>query len=423
MFTWIFALTVLSTISMRLYLANRQVRHIMGHRAAVPAPFTDSIALQAHQKAADYSVARTRLGMLALLADTAVVVAFTLLGGLDQLDTLLRAHTSGLWYGLALVGVVGLIGSVVELPLSYHRQFNLEARFGFNRMTPGLFWSDWLKGLLVGGLIGGPLVAVVLYLMEAAGSLWWLYAWGVWSVFSLMLMVLYPTFIAPLFNKFSPMEAGDMRSRIEGLLQRCGFSSNGLFVMDGSKRSAHGNAYFTGFGKAKRIVFFDTLMTRLNGPQIEAVLAHELGHFKKKHVLKHLVISFVFSLATLWLISELLQRPWFFAGLGVKPNLLANNHAMALVLFFMAAPFFSFPLKPLMAAMSRKHEYEADAYAAEQTDAKDLVSALVRLYEDNASTLTPDPLHSLFYDSHPPASLRIKHLESLKETGVSGVYA
>lgn len=417
MFSLVFALTLLLTIGIRLYLANRQVRHIAQHRVAVPPAFADSIALAAHQKAADYSISRTRLGMWAVLLDAAVVLGFTLLGGLQVLETALRGQLGGLWGGmalsLALVGGVALISSLIELPLAWYRQFVLEQRFGFNRMSQSLFWGDWLKGLLLGSAIGGPLLWVVLRVMESAGPLWWVLAWAIWSAFSLLLMVVYPTFIAPLFNKFTPLQAGDMRSRIENLLQRCGFSSDGLFVMDGSRRSAHGNAYFTGFGKAKRIVFFDTLLQRLSGPQIEAVLAHELGHFKKQHVRKHLVMSLVFSFVTLWILSELMQRPWFFSGLGVQPNLLGENNAMALVLFFMVVPFFSFPIKPLMAAMSRKHEYEADAYAASQTQAEDLISALVKLYEDNASTLTPDPLHSLFYDSHPPASLRIQHLRSL----------
>lgn len=414
MFSLVFALALLITLGTRLYLATRQVRHIALHRAAVPADFREHIGLAAHQKAADYSISRTRLGMVALALDTAVVLGFTLLGGLQWLDSGIRAQVSGIWAGLGLLGAAALISSLIELPLSWYRQFVLEESFGFNRMTPALFWTDWIKGLLVGALIGGPLAAVVLTLMNAAGDLWWAYAWAVWTGFSLLLMVLYPTVIAPLFNKFTPLESGDMRTRIENLLQRCGFAAGGLFVMDGSRRSAHGNAYFTGFGKAKRIVFFDTLLERLNPGQIEAVLAHELGHFKKRHVLRHLVLNFIVSALTLWLLAQLMQRPWFYTGLGVQPQLLGDNSAMALMLFFMVMPYFSFPFKPVMAALSRRHEYEADAYAASQTNAQDLVDALVRLYEDNASTLTPDPVHSLFYDSHPPASLRIAHLRTLQ---------
>lgn len=413
MFSLIFATALLLTLGTRLYLATRQIRHIARHRATVPADFREHISLAAHQKAADYSVSRTRLGMVNLALDTAIVLGFTLLGGLQWLDAGIRVHLSGVWAGLALLGAVALLSSLLELPLSWYRQFVLEQAFGFNRMTPRLFWTDWIKGLLVGGIIGGPLAWVVLTLMDASGPLWWLYAWAVWTSFSLLLMVLYPTVIAPLFNRFTPMQAGDMRTRIEQLLARCGFSSGGLFVMDGSRRSAHGNAYFTGFGKAKRIVFFDTLLERLNAGQIEAVLAHELGHFKKRHVMRHLALSMAVSAVTLWMLSELMQRTWFFTGLGIQPQLMGDNHAMALLLFFMVMPYFSFPLKPLMAALSRKHEYEADAYAASQTNANDLINALVRLYEDNASTLTPDPVHSLFYDSHPPASLRIAHLRSL----------
>lgn len=417
MFSFVFALALLLTLGMRMYLASRQIRHIAGHRAAVPADFSEHISLQAHQKAADYSISRTRLGMLALALDAVVILGFTLLGGLQFIDTGIQSNggsaLGSIGSGLILMGAVALVSSVIELPLSWYRQFVLEARFGFNRMTPRLFWTDWIKGMTLGAVIGAPLLWVVLSLMESAGSTWWLYAWGVWTAFSLLIMVLYPSVIAPLFNKFTPMETGDMRSRIENLMRRCGFSPAGLFVMDGSRRSAHGNAYFTGFGKAKRIVFFDTLLQRLSPAQIEAVLAHELGHFSKRHVLRHLLLSIAMSGFTLWLLSELMQRTWFYTGLGVTPRLLGDNNAMALLLFFMVMPFFTFPLKPLMAALSRRHEYEADAYAAEQTNAEDLVSALVRLYEDNASTLTPDPLHSLFYDSHPPASLRIAHLRSL----------
>ncbi len=413
MFSLVFAVTLLLTLGTRLYLATRQIRHIALHRAEVPQDFRQQISLAAHQKAADYSISRTRLGMLAVALDAAIVLGFTLLGGLQLLDAGIQSHLDGVWGGLALMACVAFISSVVELPLSWYRQFVLEARFGFNRMTPRLFWTDWVKGMVLGAVIGGPLVWVVLALMESAGPLWWVYAWGVWTAFSLLIMVLYPSLIAPLFNKFTPMETGEMRSRIENLMRRCGFSPAGLFVMDGSRRSAHGNAYFTGFGKAKRIVFFDTLLQRLSPGQIEAVLAHELGHFSKRHVLRHLLLSIAMSGLTLWVLSELMLRTWFYTGLGVTPRLIGDNHAMALLLFFMVMPWFSFLLKPVMAALSRKHEYEADAYAAQQARAEDLISALVRLYEDNASTLTPDPLHSLFYDSHPPASLRIAHLKSL----------
>lgn len=413
MFTLFFIAALLLSLGTRLYLASRQVRHIALHRAAVPADFKDRIALSAHQKAADYSISRTRLGMLSLAVDATIVIGFTLLGGLQWLDEIIRAQVPTQWAGLVLIGAFGLISSLLELPVSWYRQFRLEESFGFNRMTSRLFFTDWIKGLLLGAAIGGPLLWVILTLMQSAGPQWWVAAWGVWALFNAVLMVLFPTVIAPLFNRFTPLESGEMRTRIEQLMIRCGFSPSGLFVMDGSKRSAHGNAYFTGFGKAKRIVFFDTLLQRLSPGEVEAVLAHELGHFKKKHVVRHLVFSLLASGLTLWLLGEAMQRPWFYSGLGVEPRLLGDNNAMALLLFFIALPWFTFPFKPLMAALSRRHEYEADAYAAEQTRAEDLVTALVRLYEDNASTLTPDPLHSLFYDSHPPASLRIAHLRSL----------
>ena len=416
-FTWIFLAALVLTVSTRLWLAQRQIRHIAANRAAVPAEFTNQIDLAAHQKAADYTIAKTRFGMLALWVDTAIALGFTVLGGLDWLDKTVRMLTGSSYgpvvTGLLLVAAVGLISSIVEVPFAYYKQFKLESRFGFNNMTARLFWTDWVRGLVLGAALGGPLLAAILYLMNAAGPYWWVYAWLVWSGFSVALMVLYPTVIAPLFNKFTPLESGDTRTRIEQLLNRCGFSSSGLFVMDGSKRSSHGNAYFTGMGKAKRIVFFDTLLSRLSNDQIEAVLAHELGHFKKKHVFKHLIFSFVFSLIMLFVLDRLMSSVWFYTGLGVTPNLLGSNDAMALVLFSLTLGYFTFPLKPVMSVMSRKHEFEADAYAAEHTQAKDLIDALVKLYKDNASTLTPDPIHSAFYDSHPPASIRIARLKTL----------
>ena len=290
-----------------------------------------------------------------------------------------------------------------------HKQFVIEARHGFNRMTLGLFFSDLIKQTLLGLAIGAPVIAAVLWLMGAMGQNWWLYVWLFWSAFNLLIMFVYPTWIAPLFNKFSPLEDGEMKSRIEALLTRCGFRSSGLFVMDGSKRSSHGNAYFTGFGNNKRIVFFDTLLSRLAPPEIEAVLAHELGHFRKKHVVKHMVLMFAGSLAFLWLLGQLIDTPWFYAGLGVS----AQSTVLALILFFLVMPVFTFPFSPLMSYLSRRHEFEADAYAAEHAEAADLIRALVKLYQDNASTLTPDPLHSLFHDSHPPAAQRIAHLQLL----------
>lgn len=415
-FTELFVLAVVLSVVLRLYLASRQVRHIAKHRAQVPPEFREQIGLDDHQKAADYSIAKTRLGIVNILIEASILMGFTLLGGLEWIQNQTSAVADGIFAGLLLIAVVGVVGSVLDLPLSYYKQFVLEENFGFNRMSKGLFIGDWLKGLLVGTLIGGPLVLAVLYLMREAGQTWWLFAWALWFGFSLLLMWLFPTVIAPIFNKFTPLEEGATRQRILSLLQRCGFNSNGLFVMDGSKRSSHGNAYFSGMGKAKRIVFFDTLLSRLNDDQIEAVLAHELGHFKKKHIVKHLVFSGIGSVFVFFILGLLSNTTWFFTELGVNPDLTNGPQAMALLLFMLVLPYFTFVLRPAMSWISRKHEFEADAYAAEHSAPRHLVSALVKLYQDNASTLTPDPLHSAFYDSHPPASIRIHRLNKLQGT-------
>ncbi|GLR26226.1 M48 family metallopeptidase [Limnobacter litoralis] len=412
-FTILFLMMVALSVGLRLWLASRQIRHIAQHSDAVPDAFTGQIKLEAHQKAARYSIAKTRLGMINLFIETAVLLGFTLLGGLQWIQSYTASMGHGLLSGLALVAAVGFISSLIDLPLAYYKQFKLEADFGFNRMTKALFFGDWVKGLALGAAIGAPLLLVVLYLMREAGPFWWVAAWLVWFGFSLLMMWLFPTVIAPLFNKFTPLQEGDTRNRILELLKRCGFDSDGLFVMDGSKRSSHGNAYFSGMGKAKRIVFFDTLLSRLNDDQIEAVLAHELGHFKKKHITKHLVFSGLSSFVLFFVLGQLLTAPWFYSGLGVTPDFINGPHAMALVLFAMTLPYFTFPFRPLLSWLSRKHEFEADEYAAQQSAAQHLVSALVKLYEDNASTLTPDRLHSAFYDSHPPAAIRIAHLKSL----------
>ncbi|NGZ88235.1 M48 family metallopeptidase [Duganella aceris] len=412
-FSILFVSFIVLTLIVRFWLASRQIRHVLTHRAAVPAEFAEKIPLAAHQKAADYTIARTKFGLLTLLVDTAVLVGFTLLGGLQWLSIQLFNLTGpGMGYQLALLAGYALISGAIALPFDYYKQFGLEQRFGFNKMSKGLFFADMVKGTLLGAAIGLPLVWVMLTLMEKSGNLWWLYAWLVWSGFQLLMMVLYPTVIAPLFNKFSPLEDQSLKSRIEGLMTRVGFASKGLFVMDGSKRSAHGNAYFSGFGANKRIVFFDTLLSRLQPQEIEAVLAHELGHFKLKHIVKRIVMMFALSLAFLALLGYLKNQLWFYTGLGVDPLVLPGqtNDAMVLLLFMLALPVFTFLFGPLTSISSRKHEFEADAFAAQHTDARDLVSALVKMYEDNASTLTPDPLHSAFYDSHPPASVRIRHL-------------
>ncbi|MDB5764957.1 MAG: family peptidase [Herminiimonas sp.] len=410
-FSGLFVGFLVITLCVRFWLGSRHIRHVLMHRSAVPPQFAEKIPLAAHQKAADYTIAKTKFGMLTLLVNTAVLICFTLLGGLQWLSiAILNLAGPGMIYQIGLLAAFAVISGIIELPFDYYRQFVLEARFGFNKMTLRLFITDMLKAALLGAAIGLPLIWVILTLMEKAGNLWWLYAWIVFTVFQLLMLVLYPTVIAPLFNKFTPLTDDSLRARIENLMQRVGFASKGLFVMDGSKRSAHGNAYFSGFGAAKRIVFFDTLLSRLAPQEIEAVLAHELGHFKLKHIVKRIAVMFAISLAFMALLGYLKTRTWFYTGLGVEPMLGAGNDAMALILFMLALPVFTFLFSPLTSISSRKHEFEADAFAARYSDAQDLVSALVKLYEDNASTLTPDPLHSAFYDSHPPATARINRL-------------
>jgi STE24 endopeptidase len=410
-FSILFVAAVLAMVGTKLWLASRQIRFVAAHRGRVPEQFAGTIALAAHQRAADYTIERTRLTMLEVIVSAAVLIALTLLGGVAAINGLVSN-----WLGEGYVGQIGLVAvviaitSAIDLPFDYYRQFVVEERFGFNRMTKRIFFTDLVKGILLGAALGLPLLFVVLWLMNQAGSLWWLWAWVVLVAFQMLVLVLYPTFIAPLFNKFEPLTDDALKSRIEALMKRCGFAAKGLFVMDGSRRSAHGNAYFTGFGAAKRIVFFDTLLARLSGSEIEAVLAHELGHFKRRHVIKRMVVTFAISLAMLALLGWLTQRVWFYEGLGVQPSMTGSNSGLALVLFFLALPVFMFFVTPLGSLSSRKHEFEADAFAASQTGAQDLVNALVKLYEDNASTLTPDPLYTAFYYSHPPASQRIDRL-------------
>jgi len=406
-FTLLFLLALALTTALRLWLDMRHLRHVVVHRNQVPADFAGRIDLADHRKAADYTVANVRVGMLEIAIDTLVLLVLTIGGALGMIDQALRGFLGGRYLqGLALFACVGLLGFVIGLPASLYRTFRIEARFGFNKLTWPLWFADLAKGAALTVLIGGPLLLAVLWLMDVMGKNWWLYVWLVWLGTNLLVLFLYPTVIAPLFNKFTPLEDASLKARIETLLTRCGFTASGLFVMDGSKRSAHGNAYFTGFGRAKRIVFFDTLLEKLAPQEIEAVLAHELGHFKHRHVIKRIALSGALSLAFLWLLGQLIDQPWFFAGLNVG----AGGTAMGLLLFSMVLPVFLFPLAPLTSAFSRKHEYEADAYAAKQTAAADLITALAKLYRDNAATLTPDPLHSLFHDSHPPASQRIARL-------------
>lgn len=409
-FSALFVSALLTNTLIKLWLAYRQLDHVARHRAEVPTAFREKIDLSAHQKAADYTRTLVRFGIVSVLFDTALLLAFTLGGGIQWLSLWSAATFTGtLMQGAALIVATLMLQSLLESPFGLYRTFNIEARFGFNKMTLKLYLLDALKGLLLGAALGLPLLLGVLWLMERMGDLWWLYVWGVWVTFNLLLLFIYPTYIAPLFNDFQPLQDEAQKSRIEALLDKCGFAASGLFVMDGSKRSTHGNAYFTGFGKTKRIVFFDTLLQRLTPNEIDAVLAHELGHFKKRHVLKRIAYTFAISLGFLWLLAQLLHAQWFFQGLGVSHA----STALALLLFFMALPVFTFLLHPIASAYSRKHEFEADAYAAQQTDAHELVNALVKLYQDNAKTLTPDPLYASFYESHPPAPIRIAHLQKL----------
>ncbi|WP_374482837.1 M48 family metallopeptidase [Zoogloea sp.] len=408
-FTALFLFALGAGLLTRLWLAQRQIRHVAGHRAAVPAAFAASIALDAHQKAADYTVARVRLGIVDLLISAALLLGLTIGGGLQALFALSAAvfTPATLPHGMAFIAAVASVSWLVDLPLTAYRSFVLEARFGFNRLTPALFIADALKGIVLSAVIGLPLIAFVLWLMAAMGQLWWAYVWAFWLGFNLLVLLVYPTFIAPLFNKFQPLEDGPLKTRIEGLMERCGFRLSGLFVMDGSKRSAHGNAYFTGFGAAKRIVFFDTLLEKLAPTEVEAVLAHELGHYHHHHLWKRLAVIGAGSLIFFALLGHLAGQDWFFNGLGMQES----GTAPTLVLFALVLPIFTFPLTPLMSMWSRRHEFQADAYAASQAPATELISALVKLYRDNASTLTPDPLYSSVYDSHPPAAIRIARLQ------------
>jgi STE24 endopeptidase len=408
--TWTFLAAVLAATATRLWLSRRQIRHVRAHRGAVPPTFADAIPLSAHQKAADYTVAKSRAGMLELLIATAALLVLTLGGLIDWLHVQWARllDPAGLWHGVALISSVVVLLAAIDLPLSLYRTFVIEQRYGFNRMTAGLFVVDLAKQALLAAALGIPLLLLVLWLMQQMGSLWWLYVWLAWMAFNLLVLLLFPTFIAPLFNRFTKLEDPGLAERIESLLRRCGFRASGLYVMDGSKRSSHGNAYFTGFGAAKRIVFFDTLLSRLAPPEVEAVLAHELGHYRLHHVWKRVALLFAASLAFLWLLGQLIGEPWFYQGLGVSHP----STAAALLLFMLAMPAFTFFLQPVSSLYSRRHEFEADAYAARHADSSELVKALVKLYQDNAATLTPDPVHSAFYDSHPPAAVRIARLKT-----------
>ncbi|MDB5860961.1 MAG: putative rane protein related to protease [Ramlibacter sp.] len=409
--TLAFAAFLLAGLAVKFWLATRQVRFVARHRASVPAAFAGTVSLAAHQKAADYTVSKSRVGLIETAFGTAVLIGWTLLGGLDALNRALLAWMGpGMLQQLVLLGAFAVIGGLLELPFSLYQTFVVEQRFGFNKMTWKLWLADAAKATLLGAVIGLPIAALILWLMGAAGPWWWLWAWAVWMGFNLLLLVVYPSFIAPLFNKFQPLEDETLKARVTALMQRCGFAAKGLFVMDGSKRSAHANAYFTGFGAAKRVVFYDTLLAKLSPGEVDAVLAHELGHFRHKHIIKRIVALFALSLLGFALLGWLATKGWFYSGLGVRPNMVGPNDALALLLFMLAVPAFTYFISPLMAQFSRRHEFEADAFAATQTSGRDLGNALLKLYEDNASTLTPDPVFVKFYYSHPPASERLARL-------------
>ena len=417
--TLAFAAALVLGLLLKFWLASRQIRHVARHRAHLPAAFAARIAPAAHQKAADYTIAKARFGLLETALGAAVLLGWTVLGGLDALNQwLLETLGTGMVQQLALLAGFVLISGLIDLPATLYQTFVIEQRFGFNQMTPRLWLLDLLKSTLIGTLIGLPIAAAILWLMGAAGALWWLWAWALWMVFNLLLMVVYPTFIAPLFNKFQPLQDEALKARVTALMQRCGFSAKGLFVMDGSRRSAHANAYFTGFGAAKRVVFYDTLLHQLSPGEVEAVLAHELGHFKHRHILKRMLLLFTLSLAGFALLGWLMAQEWFYTGLGVRPGLsmlvsnvpAASHDALALLLFLLAVPVFTVFLAPMFAYLSRRDEFQADAYAMAQADGGQLAAALLKLYEDNASTLTPDPVYVKFYYSHPPASERLARL-------------
>ena len=411
-FTIVFLIAFIASFGLRHLLHQRQIRYVAKHRDAVPAEFAEKVTLAEHQKAADYTIAKLRLGIIENGVSAIILICFTLLGGLQILNmALLQLLGEGIPQQMALLVSIVLISVVLDIPFSWYKQFHLEERFGFNRMAKKLFFSDMFKWISVGSTIGVPLLWVILSLMEKAGDLWWLWAWALLAVFSLLMQWIFPTFIAPLFNKFQALDEGPLKTQIEALLKRCDFASQGLFVMDGSKRSAHGNAFFAGMGKAKRIVLFDTLIEKLNPGEVEAVLAHELGHYKCNHLRQRLLVSFALSFAMFALLGWISTKVWFYTDLGVIPNLNGYNGGLALALFMLVSPVFRFFFTPLSSLTSRKHEYEADGFAAEKSSAKNLVTALVKLYQDNASTLTPDPIYTAFYSSHQPAPLRIANLQ------------
>ena len=415
--TLVFAAFFAASLLTKLWLDSRQIRHVARHRAHVPPAFADEISLEQHQRAAAYTLDKLRFGLISGALGGALLVGWTLLGGLHTLNEFVRGailpHWGALPYQLALLGAFTFISGLIDLPLSAWSTFRIEQKHGFNRMSWGMWLGDLVKQTLVGVMLGAPIAALILWLMGAAGQQWWLWAWVAWVSFSLLLMVIFPIFIAPLFNKFEPLQDEHLAQRVTSLMTRCGFKAKGLFVMDGSRRSAHANAYFTGLGASKRVVFFDTLLKKLSHGEVEAVLAHELGHFKHKHVLKRMIMMFAMSLAGFALLGWLSRQVWFYQGLGLNPNLSAPNDALALLLFMLALPSFLFFVSPIFAYFSRRDEYQADAYACQQAAREDLANALIKLYKDNSATLTPDPVYVRFHYSHPPASERLAAMAAL----------
>ena len=408
-FTIIFLIAVLISSTVQFWLAKRQANYVAAHRAAVPEAFKDKVPLVAHQKAADYSQAKLKLGNIDGVLSIVVLLSLTLGGGINLAFSYWpTVIASPLWAGVAATASIFLLMTLIETPTSLYQTFVIEEKFGFNKSSIGQFIKDQVLQLSLGAVIGLPILALILWVMDNVGPLWWLWAWGILMGFSLLMSWLYPTVIAPLFNKFTPMEDGSLKDRIQGLLTRCGFNSQGIFIMDGSKRSGHGNAYFTGLGNNKRIVFFDNLVASLEEEELEAVLAHELGHFKCKHVIKMLIATSIMSLFSFAVLGWLINQAWFYNGLGVEQS----SNAAALLLFILVSSSFTFFMQPISAYFQRKFEFEADDFAANNAKATKMISALVKLYEENANTLTPDPLFSAFHYSHPPAAIRIAHLES-----------
>jgi STE24 endopeptidase len=420
MLAFVLALGVYFTL--KLWLNMRQINFIMAHQSAVPAPFDTRIDLDAHRKSARYAFVKLRMARLALYISTAILLIWTLGGGIAGLIQLVQhGFSHPLHFGVALLVIFSLLNSLFDLPLAFVNQFQIEQSFGFNRMTVKMWLTDLFKSTLLSFVVAVPLLYAVLAFIQWLPQTWWFWAWALFLSFNILMMWLYPTVIAPLFNKFTPLPDGELKTRLEALLTRCGFTAKGMFVMDGSRRSGHGNAYFTGFGRSKRIVFFDTLIEQLTPAQIEAVLAHELGHFHHKHILKRMFWMLPMSLAGFALLGFLVKQLWFYAGLGVSdefallPSLAqqpTHLYAVGLLLFSLVLPVFLFILTPLFSMQSRRDEFQADAFAVKHANGQDLIDALVAMYHDNASFVGTDIWYSRFYDSHPPATIRVAQLKA-----------